>query len=127
MIEFIKSNKLLMFVIVLVAGGFLAYQTFFLSGGSAPLLSSTSGGGVVPASQDLLAVLSNLRTIRLDNSIFTSATFESLSDFGVSISPEPAGRDNPFAPYQALSASAAASTTPVATPRLLTLPLGAKK
>lgn len=50
------------------------------------------------ASQSLLTTLSNLRTMRLDTTIFEDPLFRSLSDFGVTIPPEPVGRRNPFAP-----------------------------
>ena len=62
---------------------------------SAPLLSSdaTSVG-----SQEILATLGRLHTIKLDPALFQDPTFTSLSDFGVTIPPQEAGRRNPFAP-----------------------------
>jgi hypothetical protein len=50
-------------------------------------------------SRDLIVTLSNLNTIRLDDSIFTDPVFLSLSDFGVQIPLQPVGRRNPFAPF----------------------------
>lgn len=73
-----------------------------------------------PVSQEILATLGNLRTIKLDNSIFSDPLFISLSDFGVNIPPAAAGRRNPFAPVgqngptptQGTTTAPTASTTP---------------
>jgi hypothetical protein len=124
MIEFIKSNKLLVATLLLIMCGLVLYKVFFLSNDSTPVLTSTTEEGDIassPASQNLLAVLSSLRTVPLDNTIFSDPTFVSLTDFGVEIPPEPAGRDNPFAPYVGISPSLSASSTSSA---LLKLPLG---
>ena len=96
--QFINANR------TLIAGVFGAgllvwgYFMFFAGDSSGPLLSSSSGSTVSPVTQELLVTLSNLRTIRLDETIFTNSVFESLSDFGVVIPPEAIGRRNPFAP-----------------------------
>jgi len=47
---------------------------------------------------DLLPVLHELQSLRLDTSIFENSAFRSLSDFTVDIGTQPVGRDNPFAP-----------------------------
>lgn len=94
MLALIKKNMVLIGVVV-VAGGLLYY--FFMSSGSGELLTS-SEDSELPVSQELLSTLGNLRTIKLDNSIFSDPLFISLSDFGVSIPPAAAGRRNPFAP-----------------------------
>lgn len=88
-------------VIALVAG--LGYY-LWTSGGSSPLLSSTPS----PVSQDLLDTLSKLNTITLNPAVFSDPAFVSLTDFGVTIPPEAAGRRNPFAP---VGASSGTSTT----------------
>ncbi|HVT74859.1 MAG TPA: hypothetical protein VHD69_00325 [Candidatus Paceibacterota bacterium] len=58
---------------------------------------------------DLLATLRQLRKLKLDDSIFTSAAWLSLTDFGKVIPPQQPGRSNPFAPLDA-SSFAATST-----------------
>lgn len=50
-------------------------------------------------SRELVITLSNLNTIRLDDSIFKDPVFLSLSDFGVQIPLQNVGRYNPFAPF----------------------------
>ena len=92
--KFIHENKKYILIIFLAVAGFWLYSTYF-AGGSEELLTEQT---VSPISQDILAVLSSLNTIRLDNSIFTDPVFTSLSDFGVTIPPENVGRRNPFAP-----------------------------
>jgi hypothetical protein len=53
-------------------------------------------------SDKLLTLLLNMRTIELNQSIFTDAAFTSLKDFSTTINPEPnPGRANPFAPIGA--------------------------
>lgn len=96
MIQFLVTNKMLIGGIC--GAGLLvwAYFMFLSPGSSGPLLSS--GESVSPVSQELLVTLGNLRTIRLDETIFADPVFVSLSDFGVVIPPEAIGRRNPFAP-----------------------------
>jgi hypothetical protein len=51
------------------------------------------------ASRDFLALLLNIRSIKLDDSLFTSAAFNALTDLSRPITPDTdPGRDNPFAP-----------------------------
>ena len=95
--QFIKDNKAYIALIILIVLGFWGYSLY--SGGtpSAAIITTTDRS---PLSQDVLATLSSLHTITLDSSIFTDPLFVSLSDFGVQIPAEAAGRRNPFAPVQ---------------------------
>ena len=114
MMQFLQANKLPI-AGILGAGLLLwAYFMFFSGGSSGPLLASSSATAVTPVTQELLVTLSNLRTIRLDETIFSDPVFESLSDFGVVIPPEAIGRRNPFAPLGA-GGGAPATTTPAET------------
>lgn len=104
MFTFIKQNKLFVIVAILFVLG-VSYYAFSSSGsGPASTLTTSGNDDVSAASQQLLVVLANLRTIRLDDSIFKDQVFLSLTDYGVVISPENVGRRNPFAPFS--------STTP---------------
>ncbi len=87
----------------------LGYYVWSSSGSSALLTSSDAGTS--PVSQELLATLSRLRTIKLDPAIFTDPSFASLTDFGVTIPPQAAGRRNPFAPIGSGAGAAAPATT----------------
>ena len=73
----------------------LVYYGWASAGNSAVL---TSSEGTSPLSQEILTTLGQLRTIRLDPAVFTDPVFTSLTDFGVTIPPQQAGRRNPFAP-----------------------------
>ena len=81
------------------------YFTYF-AGSSEPLLSSSGENAVT---QELIATLGNLKTIKLDPAIFSDPVFVSLSDFGVVIPPQPVGRGNPFAPFSGSGSSGASN------------------
>jgi hypothetical protein len=94
--QFLKDNKLYVILIILALAGVWAYFMFF-SGGSGNSATVTTDE-TSPLSQDVLVTLSNLHTIKLDSTIFTDPVFVSLTDYGVAIPPQAAGRRNPFAP-----------------------------
>lgn len=81
------------------------------SAAATPLLSG--GEGTSPLSQEILTSLGQLHTIRLDPAIFVDSVFVSLTDFGVPIAPQNAGRRNPFAPVDGGSSSSSGGVTPV--------------
>lgn len=97
MMNFIKTNKVLLGGIAVICGAVFLYYSY--AGSAAPLL--TSATETSPVSQELLVTLGSLRTIQLDPSLFSDPVFLSLSDFGVTIPPQQAGRRNPFAPVGA--------------------------
>lgn len=94
MLALLKKNMVVIGVIVAAVVALYFYSSS--SGGGAILTSSMEAES--PVSHEILATLGNLRTIRLDDSIFKDPLFMSLSDFGVTIPPAAAGRRNPFAP-----------------------------
>lgn len=96
---------------VLVVLAFFAYQFFFVSAPQ-PSLSVTTVASTTAADQDLIALLSTLKGITLDQSIFTDPSFQSLADFSRELVPESAGRPNPFA----LLGNAPAGTAPKTVP-----------
>lgn len=104
MLALLKKNMVVIGVIVAAIA--VLYYFYSSSGGGATLTSSAEVES--PVSMEILATLGNLRTIKLDNSIFNDPLFVSLSDFGVTIPPAAAGRRNPFAP---VGQNGAAATT----------------
>lgn len=110
MLALLKKNIVVIGVLV-AAAAVLFY--FFSSGGSSATVTSVTQEES-PVSHEILATLGNLRTIKLDNSLFQDPLFLSLSDFGVSIPPAAAGRRNPFAPV-GQDGGGAARTTVVST------------
>ncbi len=93
MLALLKKHMVLIGIIAAAA-----IALYFYSSRSSGALLTSSEAVDSPVSQEVLATLGNLRTIKLDNSIFSDPLFMSLSDFGVSIPPAAAGRRNPFAP-----------------------------
>jgi len=98
--------------IVLVA--VIAY--FYFSGGSAPSSQASlqvQAGSVTPGSQ-VLALLNQIQSLRIDRSLFSDPGYKSLQDYSVAIPPQGVGRADPFAPLpgDAVSAPASAATAP---------------
>jgi hypothetical protein len=67
-----------------------------IPGGGASLITAENA----QIEEELISELLKLRSIKLDNRIFTSPAFQSLEDFGHELVPEPVGRPNPFAPVE---------------------------
>ncbi len=98
-----KIKNILIFggIFVLLIG---AYLLFFRQKEVAPL--ATTAGTPLPAAtavsessvgQEFLALLLNLRTIKLDDSTFSNPAFNSLQDYTITLVPEGnEGRPNPF-------------------------------
>lgn len=82
--------------IVVVGVLYLGYQFFFAAPTEDALIVTTEQGA--GPDQDLIALLFELKSIRLDNAIFGDPLFQSLNDFGQTLVQEPVGRQNPFAP-----------------------------
>ena len=108
-------NKVVLGILaVLIAGGLW----IGLSQSSAPSSSSTaittanasgSDAAVGQASNadanSIVEVLLALRAVKLEGTIFSEPTFQSLKDFSTAIVPEPVGRPDPFAPNTSVSAA----------------------
>lgn len=105
-----KYKKLLIVAGVIIV---LALGYSFFSGNDVPEgLTSQAVGSAPQEGGDLIALLAELKSIELDTSLLQNPTFLTLQDYSVSLSPEPIGRPNPFAPLGIGSTSASASTTP---------------
>lgn len=90
-------KKIILAVLVILAG--LALYSFFLKSDNsedellADTLRSNSAVG-----REFIALLNELRSLKLDSAIFDSPAFKNLSDFGIDIPAEPIGNPNPFSP-----------------------------
>lgn len=98
-----KKYKTIFLVIIAVVVTGVAYNMFFKKENNRNLLVSDTGliGSDSQASlvgDDLLTLLLDIRSVKLDDDIFSRESFKSLEDFSQSITPEPVGRKNPFAP-----------------------------
>ena len=97
--SFFTQHKLVAIILILVV---LLGAWYALSGSStpAPALTTTPVAGASTADQTLIATLLQLRSVKLDGTIFGDPAFTALQDFSTPIVPEPVGRPNPFAPLQ---------------------------
>jgi len=100
--ELFKKYKNIILIIVIAVVLFFLYQ-IFLAGDDD--LSDTSLLIAQPAVDDIqnaaigrefLSVLLKLRSLDLDETIFSDRSFVILKDFSQEIKPQPSGRANPF-------------------------------
>lgn len=93
------KNLLLALGLALIA--WLGYS-FFLKSDEAMVNSSNGSlvSGAVRDGQDFLIKLNQLKAIDLSGAIFNDPRFRSLEDKRQDVVSEPAGRDNPFLPYE---------------------------
>ncbi len=111
-----KYKKLLIAVGVIIV---LLIGWNFFSGDSAPAGLTSQSVSTLPSEEggDLIALLLELKSIKLDTSLLQNSTFLTLQDFSVTLIPEPVGRANPFAPLgeDAPRTTPTSTTTPEAT------------
>ncbi len=106
MMNLLVRYKMVVFALAFAVIGFVVYTTFFPSRGGEPTLATEEVTSPEEAeNQDLIALLYNLRAITLDNAIFSDPIFMSLVDFSQVLVAEPVGRENPFAPLNAPTAT----------------------
>ncbi len=111
------------FLIVLLLGSFF----FWLAGRkkeTGPITTLPVSTLNATLGRELLAALADLKSTKLDVSIFEDPILASLKDFGVEIASQPVGRRNPFASF--LSTAPAVSKTGGST-KTPALPAGKSK
>ena len=92
-----NSAKILIAVIVLALIGGGAY--YFYSSDTVPIpLEASGANGTGSVGQDILDLVSRLDAVKIDPSLFSAPLFANLKDIEVPITPEVAGRGNPFDP-----------------------------
>lgn len=104
----IIRNIIIVAVIALVA--YVGYSVFFKSkapvqpalvttSGAADLSGTATTGGDIALGKEFLTLLLNVRSLKLDDKIFSNQAFVALQDFSRPIPPDVnPGRPNPFAP-----------------------------
>lgn len=97
-----KSNPImpLIILVLVLAGG--AYWYFSGREGNQPPLSASSGESA--AQTQFKVLVSELKNISFDTSIFANPNFLALTDLATQVTPEPSGRLDPFAPLAGASA-----------------------
>jgi uncharacterized membrane protein len=95
--NFFSRFRTPLIVVALIIVAFLAYSIFF-TGESEGVLSESSQSATASVDNELIALLLQLKSLTLDESLFGNAAFQSLQDLSQELIPEPVGRNNPFAP-----------------------------
>lgn len=96
-----SRTKKIIIVATLIIVLFFLYSYLSHKNDNADELLADSSGLDSNIGNEFIALLAKIKAIKLDESFFTSAAFESLKDSRVTIDPQPAGRMNPFAPIGA--------------------------
>lgn len=92
-----KLKWIIFAVIVIIA----ALLYFSYSGSSAPAGSTTLQaipGGAGDVGANVVAMLNEIRSLRIDKTLFTDPAYQTLQDYSVTIPELNVGRANPFAP-----------------------------
>lgn len=107
-----KNKNLIIAGVIVLVVGVAGYLYAGRDRSSDILLTSTDAGVATgPVDDTFLSSLRTLRKLKLDDSIFASAAWSSLVDFGKVLVEMPAGRLNPFSPIE----SGATVSTPAST------------
>ena len=129
----LKPKNIIIFIVAGIAL-VLIYIFFIKNGGEEPALVSTSPDGEVSptstavneeSSQNFLSVLLSVKSIKLDDKIFTDEAFINLHDSSITLIPDGTeGRVNPFAPIGSDTTPSGANkaTTPTSTTQTSTPP-----
>ena len=97
--SFFKRHQTIFIVAAVLVAAFVLYSAFF-KGDSAAVLETKPVSETTAVDRDLIALLLELRSLKLDEKIFTDPSFQSLVDFGRELVPEALGRTNPFEPLE---------------------------
>ncbi len=94
------SKKPLFTIIAIIGAALLAY--FFFIGGKAPasdaILQTVATPEANAASARILNLLNQIKSLKIETTIFTNPAYQTLQDYSVPIPAVPVGRPNPFAP-----------------------------
>jgi len=116
-----KIKNIIIFVVVAIAL-ILAYVFFFKPAPAQPNLTTSAGTSAAPGANvsgqtaaiggDFLSLLLSVKSIKLDDSIFSNPAFASLRDSSIELvlDPSQVGRPIPFAPIGSDAAASANST-----------------
>jgi hypothetical protein len=98
------STNTLILIALVVAGG--AYWYFFTGTSEDPTITSSMSE---TEAQSQFQVLMSALPVSFETSIFEDPRFQGLVDISTSVTPEPSGRPDPFAPLTVVPSPAEAS------------------
>jgi hypothetical protein len=118
-----KKVKIFIIAVAVIIVGLWAYSTFGSTPAPAPASPLTSTGTApAPVSaletkglSDFSALLSSVRNIDIDTSVFSNPAYKTLRDYPVNLGTDTVGRANPFAPIGSDQDGAIESTPVVQT------------
>lgn len=100
--DFIKNNRTTVIALAIVLGGVLVYMFFFREDPTQNTtgLATFGNSDVNVTNQQFIALFGELQRIEIQEKtdLFEDPYYRSLVDYSQPVSPEPVGRDNPFAP-----------------------------
>jgi len=95
-----SSKKTIISVAVIIVVLLIGY--FYFSGGSASSntssLTQTQTAASVQVGTRILNLLNQIKSLRIDTSLFKNPAYQTLTDYSVAIPEVEVGRPNPFAP-----------------------------
>ncbi len=97
MINIIKQNRILFIILAVIIMLFIAYG-FSDKTTSSVLIQKQAATDSSSIEQEILQLLMDVQSIKLDGSVFQDPTFNQLRDFGRKVIQEPTGKINPFLP-----------------------------
>lgn len=90
--------KTTIIVLVIAGVGFFGYNYLTRVDTPSDILIQQDSANTSKMGAEVLTALNQLKTLKLDSSIFQDKTFVSLRDFSKPLNSEPVGRLNPFSP-----------------------------
>lgn len=83
-------------IVVILLLGFYFFGSTSKEGDSQLSSNKLDDTGVM--GKNIITLLLELRSLKLNETMFSSNVFKSFNDFGIEIEPQPVGRNNPFLP-----------------------------
>ena len=93
-----KRYRISIISIVVLVILFAVYSLYFTDGEETSLIRDSASGTISADQRELLALLSSLESVELNDALFATPEFRSLIDWSRELPPESVGRSNPFAP-----------------------------
>lgn len=98
-----NNSNMLLIVLGVVLVGAAVYWFYSPPGGSAATALSSSGAPASSAEQTFINLAAELDPINFPTAIFSNPRFMNLNDTRTSLTPEDAGRPDPFAPLPGIA------------------------
>ncbi len=94
--DMIKKNQTAVIALVVIAGLFIAYNTFFKKEEGPDLISESQGIRNLEIGREIIVTLNRLKTIDIDTGILEDPRFEKLQDFSEPLPQYSQSKQNPF-------------------------------